>query len=62
MRQLSVDPTRLHGYPSVAPHSFDLRRRRHKRPLDTSHMLSVAVTPVVLISACGLVTLALDNR
>ena len=30
--------------------------------MDTSHLLSVSVTPVVLISACGLVTLALYNR
>jgi Protein of unknown function (DUF2721) len=30
--------------------------------LDTSHVLSASVTPVVLISACGLVTLALYNR
>lgn len=30
--------------------------------MDTSHLLTVAVTPVVLISACGLVTLALYNR
>ena len=28
----------------------------------TSHLLSVSVTPLVLISACGLVTLALYNR
>ena len=32
------------------------------RIMDTSHLLSVSVTPVVLISACGLVTLALYNR
>ena len=30
--------------------------------MDTSHLLSISVTPVVLISACGLVTLALYNR
>ena len=30
--------------------------------MDTSHLLSASVTPVVLISACGLVTLALYNR
>ena len=30
--------------------------------MDTSHLLSVSVTPVVLISACGLVTLALYSR
>jgi len=30
--------------------------------LDTSQLLSVSVTPVVLISACGLLTLALYNR
>jgi hypothetical protein len=30
--------------------------------LDASHLLSVSVNPVVLISACGLVTLALYNR
>ncbi len=30
--------------------------------MDTSHLLAVAATPVVLISACGLVTLALYNR
>jgi hypothetical protein len=30
--------------------------------MDTPHLLSVSVTPVVLISACGLVTLALYNR
>ena len=30
--------------------------------MDTSHLLSVSVTPVVLVSACGLVTLALYGR
>ena len=30
--------------------------------MDAFHLLSVSVTPVVLISACGLVTLALYNR
>ena len=30
--------------------------------MDTIHLLSASVTPVVLISACGLVTLALYNR
>lgn len=30
--------------------------------MDASHLLSVSVTPVVLISACGLVILALYNR
>ena len=30
--------------------------------MDTSHVLSASVAPVVLISACGLVTLALYNR
>ena len=30
--------------------------------MDTSHLLSMSVTPVVLISACGLVTLALYSR
>jgi hypothetical protein len=30
--------------------------------MDAAHLLSVSVTPVVLISACGLVTLALYNR
>ena len=30
--------------------------------MDTAHLLSASVTPVVLISACGLVTLALYNR
>ena len=30
--------------------------------MDTSHLLSVSVTPVVLVSACGLVTLSLYNR
>lgn len=30
--------------------------------MDPSHLLLVAVTPVVLISACGLITLALYNR
>jgi hypothetical protein len=30
--------------------------------MDTTHLLSASVTPVVLISACGLVTLALYNR
>ncbi len=30
--------------------------------MDTSHVLSASVTPVVMISACGLVTLALYNR
>jgi hypothetical protein len=30
--------------------------------LDPSHLFAVAVTPVALISACGLVTLALYNR
>ena len=30
--------------------------------MDTSHLLSASVTPVVLISACGLITLALYNR
>lgn len=30
--------------------------------MDTSHLFSVAVTPVAMISACGLVTLALYNR
>jgi hypothetical protein len=30
--------------------------------MDTSHLLSVSIAPVMLISACGLVTLALYNR
>ena len=30
--------------------------------MNTSHLLSVSVTPVVLVSACALVTLALYNR
>ena len=30
--------------------------------MDASHLLSVSVTPVALISACGLVTLALYSR
>lgn len=30
--------------------------------MDTSHLLSMSVTPVVLTSACALVTLALYNR
>jgi len=30
--------------------------------MDTSYMLSVSVSPVALISACGLITLALYNR
>lgn len=30
--------------------------------MDAFHLLSVSVTPVVLISACGLITLALYNR
>lgn len=30
--------------------------------MDVSHLLSVSVTPVVLVSACGLITLALYNR
>ena len=30
--------------------------------MDTTHLLSVSVTPVVLVSACGLVTLALYSR
>ena len=30
--------------------------------MDISHLLSASATPVVLISACGLVTLALYNR
>lgn len=30
--------------------------------MDISHLLSASVTPVVLISACGLITLALYNR
>ena len=30
--------------------------------MDTAHLLSASATPVVLISACGLVTLALYNR
>jgi hypothetical protein len=30
--------------------------------MDTSHLISASVTPVVLISACGLITLALYNR
>jgi hypothetical protein len=30
--------------------------------MDASHLLSVSVTPVALISACGLITLALYNR
>ena len=30
--------------------------------MNASHLLSVSVTPVVLISACGLITLALYNR
>jgi len=30
--------------------------------MDASHLLSASITPVVLISACGLVTLALYNR
>jgi hypothetical protein len=34
----------------------------HGRVLDTSYLLSVSATHVVLISACGLVTLALYNR
>lgn len=35
---------------------------RQELALDTSHLLSVSATPVVLVSACGLVTLALYNR
>jgi len=30
--------------------------------MDASHLLSASATPVVLVSACGLVTLALYNR
>jgi hypothetical protein len=30
--------------------------------MDTAHLLSISVTPVVLISACGLISLALYNR
>lgn len=30
--------------------------------MDTVHLLSISVTPVVLISACGLILLALYNR
>jgi len=30
--------------------------------MDISHLLSASVTPVVLVSACGLITLALYNR
>lgn len=30
--------------------------------MDAFHLLSVSITPVVLISACGLITLALYNR
>ena len=30
--------------------------------MDPSHLLSVSITPVPLISACGLITLALYNR
>jgi hypothetical protein len=31
-------------------------------PLNSAHLLSASVTPIVLVSACGLVTLALYNR
>ena len=30
--------------------------------METTHLLSASVTPIVLVSACGLVTLVLYNR
>lgn len=53
-----LDPTAIRLFRRLP----DLRTHGHAPALDTSHLLVVAATPVVLISACGLVTLALYNR
>ena len=42
--------------------SLHFTPRRHKHIVDTAHLLSSSFTPIVLISACGLITPSLYSR